>query len=64
MCVRLSDEHVSLAAFVCVCSCVVAKSYPTLCDPMDCGLPGSPVHGVLQARTPEWVAISSSRGSS
>ena len=60
MCIRLSDEHVSLAAFVCVCSCVAAKSYVTLCDPMDCSLPGSPVHGVLQARTPEWVAISSS----
>ena len=35
-----------------------------LCDPMDCSLPGSPVHGILQARVLEWVAISSSRGSS
>ena len=39
-------------------------SCPTLCDPMDCGLPGSSVHGILQARRPELVAISSSRGSS
>ena len=42
----------------------VAQSYPTLCDPMDCCLPGSSVHGILQARILEWVAISFSRGSS
>ena len=36
----------------------------TLCDPMDCRLPGSSVHGIFQARVLEWVAISSSRGSS
>ena len=35
-----------------------------LCDPMDCSLPGSSVHGILQARILEWVAISFSRGSS
>ena len=29
----------------------------TLCNPMDCSWPGSPVHGVLQARMLEWVAI-------
>ena len=40
------------------------KSCPTLCDPMDCSLPGFSVHGILQARTLEWVAISSSRRSS
>ena len=34
------------------------QSCPTLCDPMDCSLPGFSVHGVLQARTLEWVAIS------
>ena len=37
---------------------------PTLCDPLDCRLPGSSVHGILQARVLEWVAISYSRGSS
>ena len=37
---------------------------PTLCDHMDCSLPGSGVCGILQARILEWVAISSSRGSS
>ena len=36
----------------------VAQSCPTLCDPMDCSLPGSSVHGILQARTLEWVSIS------
>ena len=35
-----------------------------LCDPMNCNLPGSSVHGILQARILEWAAISSSRGSS
>ena len=35
-----------------------------LCDPVDCSLPGSSVHGILQARLLEWVAISFSRGSS
>ena len=34
------------------------QSCPTLCDPMDCSLPGSSVPGILQARTLEWVAIS------
>ena len=36
----------------------------TLCDPMDCSPPGSSVHGILQARMLEWVAMPSSRGSS
>ena len=40
------------------------QSCLTLCDPMDCSLPGSSVRGVLQARILEWVAISSSRESS
>ena len=44
--------------------CSVTQSYPTLCDPMDCSPPGSSVHGIFQARRQEWVAISSSRGSS
>ena len=36
----------------------VAQSCPTLGDPMDCSLPGSSLHGILQARVLEWVAIS------
>ena len=43
---------------------VVAQSCPTLWDPMDCSPPGSSVHGILQARMLEWVAIPFSRGSS
>ena len=39
----------------------VTQSYPTLCDPMDCSLPGSSIHGIFQARVLEWVAISFSR---
>ena len=42
----------------------VAQSCPILCDPMDYDLPSSSVHGILQARVLEWVAISFSRGSS
>ena len=42
---------------------VHAQSCPTPCDPMDCSLPGSSVHGILQARILEWVATSYSRGS-
>ena len=56
---------------VCVCVCVYIYIYTvaaaaakllqtclTLCDPMDSSPPGSPVPGILQARTLEWVAIS------
>ena len=35
---------------------------PTVCDPMDCSLPGSSVHGIFRAKVLEWVAISFSRG--
>ena len=52
-----------------LCVCVgggiwvlVAQSCPTLCEPMDCSSPGFSVHGILRARTLEWVAISFSRG--
>ena len=44
--------------------CVRAPSCLTVCNPMDCSLPGSSVHGMFQARILVWVAISSSRGSS
>ena len=40
------------------------QSCPTLCDPMDCSPPGSSVHGILQARILEWVAMPFSRRSS
>ena len=44
--------------------CIVIQLCPTLCDPMDYSPPGSSVHGILQARMLEWVAILFSRGSS
>ena len=48
MCVRV----------VMLCYAKSLQSCPTLCDPIDCSLPGSPVPGILQATTLEWVAIS------
>ena len=56
-------SHPCRSSLYCWC-CLVAKSCLTLCDPMDCSLPGSSVHGIFQARILEWVAISFSRGSS
>ena len=46
-------------------ACMLTKSLqlcPTLCGPIDCSLPGSPVQGIFQARILEWVAMPSSRG--
>ena len=57
----------SIHTRVCVCVCVYGSHSiicVRLCDPMDCSLPGSPVHGILQARIVEWVVIPFSRGSS
>ena len=41
---------------------LVAWSYPTLCDPIDCKPPGSSVHGILWARILDWIAVPFSRG--
>ena len=49
----------NLCVYVCV---LVAQSFRTRCDPMDCNPPGASVQGVLQARTLEWVATPFSRG--
>ena len=64
---EMGIDMYTLYVCVCVCVCVCAKSLqscPTLWDPMDCSPPGSSVHGILQARILEWVAMPSSRGSS
>ena len=45
-------------------SLLVTRSCPTLCNPMDCSLPGPSLHGIFQARILEWVAITFSSGSS
>ena len=65
------SHRVNVLAILCVCVLshlslfVTHGLYPaTLCNPMDCILPGSSVHGIFQARKLEWVAISYSRGSS
>ena len=62
--------HTHTHTCVCVCVCVfrkeseVVQSCPTLCNCMDCSLPGYSIHGIFQAKVLEWVAISFSRGSS
>ena len=43
---------------------LVTQLCPTLCNPIDCSPPGSSVHGILQARILEWIAMASPRGSS
>ena len=58
-----SDPSIYLRGVQC-CYCLVTKSCPALCDPMDCSLPGSSVYGISQAIILDWVAISFSRGSS
>ena len=63
----VADAHGG-ALTIDLCVCVRARAHartqlcPTLCDPMDCSPPGSSVHGILQARTLDWVAISSLQG--
>ena len=47
-----------------MCVCLVTSVGLTLCDPMDCSLPGSSLHGILQARILGWVAVPLSRGCS
>ena len=65
------DMYMHACTYVCICiyihACMHAElfpSCPTLCDPTDCGLLGSSVHGILQARMLDWVAMPSSKGSS
>ena len=57
------DPGSGISPGVCVCAKQL-QSYLTPRDPIDCSPPGSSVHGILQARTLEWVAMLSSRGSS
>ena len=51
----MTTQCACVCVCVCVCVCLRAHSCLTLCDPMDCSLPGSPVHGILQARILEWA---------
>ena len=69
-CQSILLAFIPLGFCVCVCVCVCVRalasvfsvSCPTLCDPMDCSLPGSSVQGISQARILGWVVISFSRG--
>ena len=54
---RSTILYIVYISYVYMCV-LVAQSCPTLCDPMDYSPPGSSVHGILQARILEWVAIS------
>ena len=56
--------HIFTGLFIEVKWSEVSQSCPTLCDPMDCNLPGSSVRGIFQAIVLEWIAISFSTGSS
>ena len=57
----IQNVHFFKSCYVCA---KLLQSYPALCNPMDCALPGSSVHESLQARILGWVAMLSSRGSS
>ena len=59
----IPDRYPNIAVAAAAAAAAAAKllqSCPTLCDPIDGSPSGSPVPGILQARTLEWVAISSS----
>ena len=58
----MARKNIVLGNFAYTCM-LVTQSCPSLCDPMYCSLLSSSVHGILQARIPEWVAILFSRGS-
>ena len=64
-CCRDVDIQWFCTSFCCFAfSVLLAQSCPTLCNPVDCSWPGSSIHGILQARVLEWVAIPFFRGSS
>ena len=57
---QIFKTHITFATNL-VSESEVTQSYPTLCDPIDCSLPGSSVHEIFQATVLEWIAISFSR---
>ena len=61
-CFHYSAISSEASTYILVClSAQLLQSCPTLCNPMDCNLPGFSVHGILQARILKWVAMPSSR---
>ena len=59
-CLKLNLQKTKIMAAGPITAAKSLQSCPTLCDPIEGSTPGSPVPGILQARTLEWVAISSS----
>ena len=55
---KLQEEEVNQPPAAAAAAAKSLQSCPTLCDPIDSSPPGSPVPGILQARTLEWVAVS------
>ena len=62
--INLAELYLWLNIILSTVLCLDAQSCPCLCGPVDCSLPGSSAHGILQARILEWGALSYSRGSS
>ena len=70
--VAKSQTRLTFSFFICLklsswyqySEILVVQLCLTLCDPLNCSPPGSSIHGILQARTLEWIAIPFSRGSS
>ena len=62
--VLVSNKLCSDMSYDAVGGVLAAQSCLTLCDPMDCSLPGSSVVGILQARILEWIAMHSSQRAS
>ena len=60
----MTGPKLSVGSTDCCYCCLVAKLWPTLCNPKNCSPSGSSIHGISQARILEWVAISFSKGSS
>ena len=58
-----NEQHLAVSCWCCICR-QDSQSCLSLCDPVNCSPPGSSVSEILQAKILEWVAISSSRGSS
>ena len=53
---KAEEPEIKLSTFAAAAAAKLLQSCPTLCDPVDCSPPGSPVPGILQVRTLEWVA--------
>ena len=54
---KAEEPEIKLQTFTAAAAAKSLQSCPTLCDPMDCSLPGFSVHGILQAKTLEWGAV-------